>query len=367
MKRTLPAIALITGLTLAGCSGGQDGGQDEDGSDSAAEEATQLDEATLKELLESTDAQGQSFTYIDTSEASGSEALKALDNAEFEPSECKDLSMAALGAAEASDSTTVTGVSSDNTLSVGLVSLADEDAAGSQLRTSSKVTEECSDVTISSQGIEMSMDFEPFDTEVAGADETVGVKATIDAGGQTVLDPHSISATVGNNIVTAANVVDVGEATVSQAAEACVHAVSSAGGPQPAPSPRSRSPSRRRDQHCWSRRAHQSNRPGSTARDCRRSGSGAIRVTGTKPSTGRIPASSATTSEAKRRTVPRPQAGLSPSSARLRSVRGSCAASLAPAASPTDDSSAEDTTAGSPQASMTDRPAAMPPKGWTLT
>src|SRR5699024_266927 len=112
---------------------------------------------------------------------------------------------------------------------------------------------------------------------------------------------------------------------------------------------------------------HQSNRPGSTARDCRRSGSGAIRVTGTKPSTGRIPASSATTSEAKRRTVPRPQAGLSPSSARLRSVRGSCAASLAPAASPTDDSSAEDTTAGSPQASMTDRPAAMPPKGWTLT
>src|SRR5699024_3669783 len=69
MKRTLPAIALITGLTLAGCSGGQDGGQDEDGSDSAAEEATQLDEATLKELLESTDAQGQSFTYIDTSEA----------------------------------------------------------------------------------------------------------------------------------------------------------------------------------------------------------------------------------------------------------------------------------------------------------
>src|SRR5699024_8178030 len=131
MKRTLPAIALITGLTLAGCSGGQDGGQDEDGSDSAAEEATQLDEATLKELLESTDAQGQSFTYIDTSEASGSEALKALDNAEFEPSECKDLSMAALGAAEASDSTTVTGVSSDNTLSVGLVSLADEDAAGS--------------------------------------------------------------------------------------------------------------------------------------------------------------------------------------------------------------------------------------------
>src|SRR5699024_488738 len=61
MNRPLPAIALITGLTLVGCSGGQDDGQDKGGSDAAAEEATQLDEATLKEILESTDAQGQSF------------------------------------------------------------------------------------------------------------------------------------------------------------------------------------------------------------------------------------------------------------------------------------------------------------------
>src|SRR5699024_398538 len=170
-----------------------------------------------------------SFTYIDTSEASGSEALKALDNAECEPSEWKDLSMAALGAAEGSDSTPVTGGSSGKSLPGGLGSRADEGAAGAQRRTSSKVTEECSDVTIRSQGIEMSMDFEPFDTEVAGADETVGVKATIDAGGQTVLNTNSISARVGNNIVTAANVVDVDEATVSQTAEAFVDAVSSAG------------------------------------------------------------------------------------------------------------------------------------------
>src|SRR5699024_11458698 len=113
-------------------------------------------------------------------------------------------------------------------LSVGLVSLADEDAAGSQLRTSSKVTEECSDVTIRSQGIEMSMDFEPFDTEVAGADETVGVKATLDAGGQTVLNTNSISDRVGNNIVTAATVLRVGEATVSHPAGPFVHPVSRA-------------------------------------------------------------------------------------------------------------------------------------------
>src|SRR5699024_12834101 len=119
-----------------------------------------------------------------------------------------DPSSAAVGAAEASDSTTVTGASSDNPLSVGLVSLADEDAAGSQLRTSSKVTEECSDVTISSQGIEISMDFEPFATEVAGANETVGVKATIDAGGQTVLHTNSISARGGHNLVRPANVLD---------------------------------------------------------------------------------------------------------------------------------------------------------------
>ncbi|WP_209372292.1 hypothetical protein [Brevibacterium renqingii] len=235
MKRTLPAIALIAGLTLAGCSGGQDSGQAQDrsGGDAApaatedAPQATQLDEATLKEILESTDAEGQAFKAIDTTAASGSEAMKALEKAEFEPSACKDLSMAALNAAEASDK--VTGVSSDNTLSVALVSLADEDAAGSQLAASTKVTEKCSDVTVKSQGIEMAMSFEPFDAEVAGADETVGVKATIDAGGQTILNTHSISARIGNNVVTAANVVDIEESTVAKTAEAFVDAVANAG------------------------------------------------------------------------------------------------------------------------------------------
>src|SRR5699024_12434569 len=99
----------------------------------------------------------------------------------------------------------------------------------------------------------MSMDFEPFDTEVAGADETVGLKATIDAGGQTVLNTNSISARVGNNILPAANVVDVDEATVSQTAEAFVDAGSSAGCSQPAPSPRSCGPRRRRAPHGWRR------------------------------------------------------------------------------------------------------------------
>ncbi|WP_181274766.1 hypothetical protein [Brevibacterium oceani] len=236
MKRILPAIALIAGLTLVGCSGGQDGGDkaQEDGGGAAAQteeapQATQLDEAQLKKILESTDADGLSFKTIDTTAASGSQALKALEQAEYEPSECKDLSMAALNAAKASDTTTVTGVSSDNTMSVGLVSLADDEAAASQLKTSSAVTEKCSDVSIKSQGIEMKMKFESFDATVSGADETVGVKATIDAGGQTVLNTSSISARVGNNVVTAANVADIDESTVSTTAETFVDAVKNAG------------------------------------------------------------------------------------------------------------------------------------------
>lgn len=239
MKRILPAIALIAGLTLVGCSGGQDGAdesQDGGSQDSGtagqteeAPQATQLDEAQLTKILESTDADGLSFKAIDTGSASGSEALKALEQAEYEPSECKDLSMAALNAFQASDNTTVTGISSDNTMSVGLVSLADDDAAASQVKTSSAVTEKCSDVSINSQGIEMKMKFESFDATVAGADETLGVKATIDAGGQTVLNTNSITARVGNNVVTAANVADIDESTVATTAETFVDAVKNAG------------------------------------------------------------------------------------------------------------------------------------------
>lgn len=236
MKRILPAIALIAGLSLAGCTGGGEGQtQDEGGNDpsqaAAAEESqvTQLDEAKLKEILESTDADGQTFKSIDTGSSSGSEALKAMENAEFEPAECKDLSMAALNASQASEGTTVAGASSDSTLSVGLSSFADEGAAESQLQNSSKVTEECNDVTIKTQGIEMTMKFEPFDATVAGADETVGVKATIDAGGQTVLNTSSINARVGNNIVAAANIADIDEATVGKTAETFVEAVQNAG------------------------------------------------------------------------------------------------------------------------------------------
>lgn len=236
MKRILPAIALIAGLSLAGCTGGGEGQTQDDGAGdpsqaAAAEESqvTQLDEAKLKEILESTDADGQTFKAIDTSGSSGSEALKAMESAEFEPAECKDLTMAALNAGQASKGTTVAGTSSDNTLSAGLASLPDEKAAVSQLQNSSKVTEECNDVTIKNQGIEMSMKFESFDATVAGADETVGVKATIDAGGQTVLNTNSISARVGNNIVTAANIADIDEATVGKTAETFVEAVQNAG------------------------------------------------------------------------------------------------------------------------------------------
>lgn len=235
MKRILPAIALITGLTLVGCSGGQDGEQPQEtgGGEAAATEqapqAEQLDEAQLKSILESTDADGQSFEAIDTAAASGNEAVTALEQAEYEPSECKDLSMAALNASQAGDNTTVTGATSDRKMTVGLISLADEDAAASHLQTSSAVTEQCNDVTIKAEGMEMNMKFESFDASVDGADETVGLKASISANGQTTLNSTSITARVGNNVVTAASFADVDEATVTKTAATFVEAVENAG------------------------------------------------------------------------------------------------------------------------------------------
>lgn len=237
MKRVLPAIALIAGLALTGCSGAdsQDGQAEEAGkaAQPAAEEtpeAKQLDEDQLKQIIESTDVDGQSFKSVNIGEASGSEAIKALESAEYEPAECKDLAMTALNATEASKGTTLAGTSADNTMSVALMSLPDEDTAGSQLKSSTKVAEKCSDVTIKSQGIEMTMSYETFDATVDGADETVGVHAKIGAGGQTVLDTDTVTSRVGNNIVTAANIADTGDDdAVPNTAKTFIEAVKNAG------------------------------------------------------------------------------------------------------------------------------------------
>lgn len=237
MKRVLPAIALIAGLALTGCSGsGSEDGQAEDAGGTAkpaaeeTPEVQQLDEGQLKQIIESTDVDGQSYKSVDIGKASGSEAIKALKNAEYEPAECKDLAMSALNASEASNGTTLAGTSSDNTMSVALMSLADEEAAGSQLKSSTKVAEKCSDVTVTTQGIDMTMNYETFDATVEGADESVGVRAKINSGGQTVLDTDTVTSRVGNNIVTAANIADTGdEDSVSKTAKTFVEALKNAG------------------------------------------------------------------------------------------------------------------------------------------
>ncbi|GAA1845606.1 hypothetical protein [Brevibacterium marinum] len=236
MKRAFPAIALIAGLSLTGCTGNdsQDDGAEEDSTaqpaSDEAPEATVLDEDQLTEVIESTEVDGQSYTTFDMSAASGSDAVKVLQTSEFEPAECKDLSMAALNVAQQSKGNTVGGISSDKTLSVALTSFSDVADAGSQLKSSSTVTEVCNDVTVRSQGIEMKMSYETFDAEVPSADETVGVRAEISAGGQTVLNADTVTGRIGNNIVTAANVADTDdETTVPQTAEAFVEAVKTAG------------------------------------------------------------------------------------------------------------------------------------------
>lgn len=236
MKRLLPAITLTAALALAGCTGGGGSDSAESGQDSgsqpAAEEtqAAQLDEAALKNIIETTDFDGKTFKPMDAGAVSSGEAAKALEQAEFEPAECKDLAMAGLNAAQSSSGTTVVGVASDNTMSVGLSSFPDEQATTDQFSTSSKMAETCGDVTMTMQGMEMQMTSETFDATVAGADEAVGTRTSMETGGAPAMSTQTVVARVGNTVVTAANLSPQGdEQDAIKVAEAAVEAVKNAG------------------------------------------------------------------------------------------------------------------------------------------
>ena len=234
MKRILPAIALIAGLSLVGCTGGGDKPDQADGGGEspAAEaqpEAKKLDEAQLKEILESTQVDGQSFKAVDGAGNASSEATKALESSEFEPAKCKDITMNLLNANLAAKGTTVAGTSSDNILSAALSSYDDMDGAQTQIEGASKIAEECSDVKIKTAGVEMSMKYKTFDAKVDGADETRGIVASVEAGGQTAMNLRMVYALVDNNVVAVSNIADVEEATVTNAADALVESVKNAG------------------------------------------------------------------------------------------------------------------------------------------
>ena len=234
MKRILPAIALIAGLSLVGCTGGGDKPDQVDGGGEspAAEaqpEAKKLDEAQLKEILESTQVDGQSFKAVDGAGNASSEATKALESSEFEPAKCKDITMNLLNANLAAKGTTVAGTSSDNILSAALSSYDDMDGAQTQIEGASKIAEECSDVKIKTAGVEMSMKYKTFDAKVDGADETSGIVASVEAGGQTAMNLRMVYALVDNNVVAVSNIADVEEATVTNAADALVESVKNAG------------------------------------------------------------------------------------------------------------------------------------------
>ncbi len=235
MKRILPAIALFAGLSLVGCTGGGDKPDQADGGDSsqaAAEEtpqASKLDEAKLKEILESTKAEGQSFKAVDGAGNASSEATKALESSEFEPAKCKDITMNLLNANLAAKGTTVAGTSTDNILTAALSSYDDVDGAQTQIEGASTIAEECSDVKIKTAGVEMSMKYKTFDAEVDGADETNGIVASVEAGGQTAMNLRMVYAHVGNNVVAVSNIADVEEATVTKTAGAFVESVKKAG------------------------------------------------------------------------------------------------------------------------------------------
>ncbi|WP_152348480.1 hypothetical protein [Brevibacterium sp. CFH 10365] len=230
MKRILPAIALVAGLSLAGCTGGGDEpDQTADGGSSTATEAQpeaeKLDEAQLKEILESTQADGQSFK---DSGATG-EMAKALEGSKFEPAKCKDITLNLINSKLVQGGTTVTGASNDNVLSAGLSSFDSVDDAQMQLDGTENVAEECSDVKLTTAGLEMQVKMEASDPDVAGADETAGIVATVETGGQTATEIRYVAARVDNNLVAVTNVADVEEATVTNAADAFVESVKKAG------------------------------------------------------------------------------------------------------------------------------------------
>ena len=234
MKRMLPAIALSAGLSLVGGTGGGDKPDQADGggesqATEAQPEAKKLDEAQLKEILESTQVDGQSFKAVDGAGNAPSEATKALESSEFEPAKCKDITMNLLNANLAAKGTTVAGTSSDNILSAALSSYDDMDGAQTQIEGASKIAEECSDVKIKTAGVEMSMKYKTFDAKVDGADETSGIVASVEAGGQTAMNLRMVYALVDNNVVAVSNIADVEEATVTNAADALVESVKNAG------------------------------------------------------------------------------------------------------------------------------------------
>ncbi|WP_309130515.1 hypothetical protein [Brevibacterium sp.] len=227
MKRALPVFALVVGLALTGCSGNdskpaESGDKTEAGtSTSAAPQASQLSKEQLTTVIESTKVDGKTFKAMDAAAGgdAANTAMKALESAEFSPAECKDLSLAALNVSQQSGGTTVTGVATDNTLSVGLSSFADEDAAAKQLSTASKITEKCGEVTVKASGMEMTMTSETFDATVDGADESVGVRASMEAGGQPAFTTETVTSRTGNNLVSAVNLAPEGkeEAAVTTA------------------------------------------------------------------------------------------------------------------------------------------------------
>lgn len=223
MKRILPAIALVAGLSLAGCTGGGEEPEQtaDGGSSSAAEaqpEAEKLDEAQLKEIFESTQADGQSFKK---GGATG-EMAKALEGSKFEPAKCKDITLNLINSKLVEGGNSVAGASNDNVLSAGLSSFDSVDDAQTQLDGTEKVAEECSDVKLTTAGLEMQVKMKASDPDVAGADETAGIVASVETGGQTATEIRYVAARVDNNLVAVTNVADVEEATVTNAADAFV-------------------------------------------------------------------------------------------------------------------------------------------------
>lgn len=237
MKRPLLAIALTSALALTGCTGGSadsgsaDTGQGSGGSTAAEEtpQPVQLDEAALTDILESTSVDGTTFTSIDLSSATDNPATAVLDQAEFDPAECKTVVTAALSAAQESEGPSVAGVSADSTMTLGLASFPDDQAAASQVATSSSITQACGNVTMTVQGMEMTMSSTPVDAAVSGADESYGSQTSVETGGQSALSANTVVARVGSTVVTAATVAETAtEQDAIATAEAAVAAVRNA-------------------------------------------------------------------------------------------------------------------------------------------
>lgn len=199
MKKSTVRLAVVSacvgaGLVLSGCGGGSD---EAAGADTAAEEQGGADEAAAEEapaeaepateedLVAAVEAGG--FTAEVTDAAATDEAAGMTGDMTVEPEECEVFMNAALAAGENTETTLVIGTASEGATNVATaIGYPSADEASSALDANAGSLDACSEITVSTQGMELSTSTTEVDAEVEGADQVVATETSMDMSGQTM-------------------------------------------------------------------------------------------------------------------------------------------------------------------------------------